>query len=112
MSKAPYGAYISTATADGTKWVHIDHETIEFAALNARIRHRLAEQNKKATAQRDAARKTARRTHRRMKRTAVLPAACVLSWVAAAAGLASPILAAIVSIPCYGSLCFRAGKYK
>ena len=112
MNKAPHGVYISTATAEGTRQIHIDHETIEFAALNCRTRRRLQQATaKQAAANREAA-KRQYRTNRMIKRNLSLTAACVLPWVATAAGLASPILAAIVSIPCFGSLCFRAGRNK
>lgn len=112
MTHVPNGIYISEATAEGTRQIHIDHETIEFAALNCRTRRRLNRQEKEADGRRIAAIKAARKANRRVKRTATLAAACVLPWVATAAGLASPILAAIVSIPCFGSLCFRAGRNK
>ena len=110
MNKAPYGAYISTATADGTRQVFIDHENIEFAAINSRTRRRLQRADaKKAAANREAA-KQERRMISRTKRNLSLTAGCVLPWLATAVGLANPILAAIVSIPCFGALCFRAGK--
>jgi hypothetical protein len=112
MTHVPNGIYISDATAEGTRQIHIDHETIEFAALNCRTRRRPQQATaKQAAANREAA-KRQYRTNRMIKRNLSLTAACVLPWVATAAGLASPILAAIVSIPCFGSLCFRAGRNK
>lgn len=112
MTQAPNGIYISEATAEGTRQMFIDHEMIEFAAINAKVRRRLNRQEKEAADRRTAAIKAARKAHRRAKRTAALTAACVLPWIAAAAGLASPILAVIVSVPCFGNLCFRAGRNK
>ena len=104
------GVVISRQTAHGEELIYFDHETVEFRALNNRTHRRLNRQAREAADRRTAAIKAARKAHRRAKRIATLTAGCVLPWVAAAAGLANPILAAIVSIPCFGSLCFQAGK--
>lgn len=105
------GVIITRQTAQGQERIYFDQETVEFRALNNRTRRRIRQARaKKATADRKAANQE-RRAIRMIKRNLSL-AACVLPWVATAAGLASPILAVIVSIPCFGSLCFRAGRNK
>lgn len=69
MTQAPNGIYISEATAEGTRQMFIDHEMIEFAAINAKVRRRLNRQEKEAADQRTAAIKAARKAHCRSHRS-------------------------------------------
>jgi hypothetical protein len=104
------GVMISRQTARGQEHIYFDHETVEFRALNNRTRRRIRQARaKKAAADRKAANQE-RRTIRMVKRCTALTAVSVGVWAMSFLGLASPVLAACVSVPCFGAMCFKVGK--
>lgn len=105
------GVIITRQTAQGQERIYFDQETVEFRALNNRTRRRIRQAKaKKAAADRKAANQE-RRTIRMAKRCAALTAVSVGVWAMSLLGLASPVLAACVSVPCFGAMCFRIGKH-
>jgi hypothetical protein len=105
------GVIITRQTAQGQERIYFDQETVEFRFLNNRTRRRVHQAKAKKNA---AARKAAeqeRRTIRTVKHCTALAAVSVGVWAMSLLGLASPVLAACVSVPCFGAMCFRIGKH-
>lgn len=120
------GVKIARKTARGYDVVFIPEEIIQINQLNARIQRNVAAQRKaEADEQARIAEQQARmaETHRRaeanrqrvqktIRSCITLVAVASAAWLAVPMELATPILAAVVSVPCLGGVCFKLGTIK
>ena len=110
------GVKIIRKTDHGYKSTFFPEELVEIHNLNSRIQTRLAsqaleeanEQARNAELAQQAA-KRERKIGRIVRRCAALFAVGTAAWLVVPMGLAVPELAAVVSIPCFGALCFNWG---
>ena len=120
------GVKITRKTARGYDVVFIPEEIIQINQLNARIQRNVAAQRKaEADEQARIAEEQARMNeiHRRaevsrqrvqktIRSCITLVAVASAAWLAVPMELATPILAAVVSVPCLGGVCFKLGTIK
>ena len=120
------GVRITRKTARGYDVVFIPEEIIQINQLNARIQRNVAAQKKaeadeqariaEANRQKDEANRREAAHRQQIQKTIrsciTLVAVASAAWLAVPMGLATPILAAVVSVPCLGGVCFKLGTIK
>lgn len=113
------GVKISRKTAHGYDVVFIPEEIIQINQLNRRIERNIAARKKAAADEQARIAELNRReqSHRqRIQKTlrgcVTLMAVASAAWLAVPMELATPILAAVVSVPCLGGVCYKLGTIK
>lgn len=113
------GLKITRKTGDRAVSMFIPEEIIQQEQLNAKIRRNVAAQNKAAAdeqarkaelARREAAHR--QRVQRTLRGCITLIAVASAAWLAVPMELATPILAAAVSVPCLGGVCYKLGTIR
>lgn len=120
------GVKISRKTTRGYDVVFIPEEIIQINQLNARIQRntaarekaaadeqaRIAEQQVRMAEIHRRAEANRQRIQHTIRDCITLFAVASVAWLAVPMELATPILAAVVSVPCLGGVCYKLGTIK
>jgi Na+/phosphate symporter len=113
------GIKIIRKSEQATQTVFVPEEIIQINRLNARIQRNVEAQEKALAAEREEKARQlrmeearARKQEKVLKTCHILSLACAGAWMAAAAGLMTPVLAVLIGLPCLCGICFQAGILK
>ena len=113
------GVKIARKTASGYQSVFIPEEIIQINQLNRQIQRNVAAREKAAAEEQARLADISRRQQAHQAKISntirgcvVLAAVTSAAWLSVSIGLAAPILAAVVSVPCLGGICYKLGTIK
>ena len=113
------GIRITQKSPGRTVTAFIPEELIQINQLNAKIQRNIAARNRAAAEEQARIAELSRReaAHRqRIQKTLrgciTLAAVASAAWLVVPMELASPILAAVVSVPCLGGICYKLGTIR
>lgn len=120
------GVRITQKSPGRTVTAFIPEELIQINQLNARIQRNIAARNRAVAEEQDriaeinrkeaelARREAAhrQRIQKTLRSCITLAAVASAAWLTVPMELASPILAAVVSVPCLGGICYKLGTIR